>query len=131
MFGIFSEYYTQYLIIFGAATAIIFCIPLFSFPMTWGRLLMWNIPDDTDLAVYLGRCLGALGLVIDYFVINAALANEGISLVFDSLYLLFSLMIVIHIYGALRKIQPISETLEIGLWIALLILNAMFHPAIV
>lgn len=130
MFGMLSEYYTQYLLIFGVTTAVIFCIPLFFTPIIWGRLLLWNIPDDTDLAVYLGRCLGALGLVIDYFVISAALSNEAITLVFNALYILFALMVVTHIYGAIKKIQPITETLEIGLWGALLILNAMFQPVI-
>lgn len=128
MFGMLSEHYTQYLLVFGVITALIFCLPLFIAPMTWGRLLLWNIPDDTDLAVYLGRCLGALGLVIDYFVIAAALNDEAISIVFNVLYFLFVLMIGTHIYGAVKRIQPITETLEIGFWTLLLLLNYMFHP---
>ena len=32
----------------------------------WARAMQWNIPDDTDLAVYFGRCLGAFILIEAY-----------------------------------------------------------------
>ena len=37
-------------------------------------------------------------------------------------------MVVLHIYGAIKKIQPITETLEIGLWVGLLFLSLAFYP---
>ena len=39
-------------------------------------------------------------------------------------------MWLIHVYGAIRRIQPLSETLEIGLWTVLLLLNTAFFPGI-
>ncbi len=41
---------------------------------------------------------------------------------------LLVLMIVVHIWGALLRIQPISETLEIGMYAGLGLLAALFYP---
>lgn len=128
MIGMWSEYTHQYLLYFGIGTAVAFCIPLFFAPLLWAKLFMWKQPADTDLTVYFGRCLGALGLVIDYIVIQAARTGEGVTVVIEGLYILFALMVVLHIYGAVKKIQPITETLEIGLWAGLFVLNLAFHP---
>ena len=40
-----------------------------------------------------------------------------------------ALMFVVHVYGAVKRIQPITETLEIGFWMILLVLNTLFYPA--
>jgi hypothetical protein len=34
----------------------------------------------------------------------------------------------VHIHGAVARIQPITETLEIGFWAAMLAANALFYP---
>jgi hypothetical protein len=41
----------------------------------------------------------------------------------------FTLMFFVHVYGAIKKIQPITETLEIGFWMILFVLNILFYPA--
>jgi len=128
MIGIWSEHSQQYLFYFGILTLALFCIPLFFKPLLWARLMLWKIPEDTDLTVYFGRCVGGLGLVIDFAVIRASMTGEGLQLVFGSLYVLLILMIIVHIYGAIKRIQPMTETLEIGLWAGLLVLNLCFHP---
>ena len=38
-------------------------------------------------------------------------------------------MFGVHVYGAIRRIQPITETLEIGFWMILFGLNVLFYPA--
>lgn len=131
MIGMWSEYAHQYLLYFGIGTAVVFCIPLFFAPLLWAKVLLWRAPEDTDLTVYFGRCLGALGLVIDYMVIQAARTGEGVNLVFEGLYIVFALMVVLHVYGALKRIQPITETLEIGFWVGLFFLNMAFHPLVI
>jgi hypothetical protein len=40
----------------------------------------------------------------------------------------FAVMTAVHVYGAIRKIQPLSETLEIGFWALLLLLAFCFYP---
>lgn len=130
MVGIWSEHAQQYLFYFGILTLVVFCIPLFLKPLLWSRALLWKIPEETDLAVYFGRCVGGLGLVIDFLVIRASMTGDGVVVLIEGLYVLFGLMIVIHVYGAIRKIQPITETLEIGFWAGLFLLNMCFHPLI-
>jgi hypothetical protein len=41
-----------------------------------------------------------------------------------------ALMIAVHIWGALRRIQPLSETLETIPWAGLLVLALLFCPEI-
>jgi hypothetical protein len=38
------------------------------------------------------------------------------------------LMTIVHIWGALLRIQPISETLEIGMYAGLGLLAVLFYP---
>lgn len=128
MLGIWSPHYQQYLLVFSISTAFLFSIPLFLAPLHWARLMLWNIPHDTDLTVYFGRCLGALALVINLIIILAAVKGEGIDIIFHGLNLLMSLMVGLHIYGAIKGIQPITETVEIGFWFALLLVNLCFQP---
>ena len=37
-------------------------------------------------------------------------------------------MIVVHVWGALLRIQPISETLEIAMYSGLALLTVLFYP---
>lgn len=128
MLGALSEYSQQYLIIFSCTTAVLFSLPLFFVPISWAKLIRWTIPEHTHLAIYFGRCLGALALVINFLVYKAASDGIAISLIFNGLTFLLTLMVLVHIYGAVKKIQPITETLEIGFWLLLLILNLCFQP---
>lgn len=128
MLGIWSAHSQQYLLIFSLSTAILFSVPLFLVPIYWARMMRWTIPEHTDLAVYFGRCLGALALVINLIVVRAAVRGEGISIIFQGLNLLMILMVGVHVYGAVKRIQPMTETLEIGFWGTLLLLNLCFQP---
>jgi hypothetical protein len=105
MFGIWSAYSQQYLLIFSLSTAILFSLPLFLVPVYWARMMRWTIPEHTDLAVYFGRCLGALALVINLIVVQAAVRSEGAAIIFQGLNLLLALMVGARIYGAVKRIQ--------------------------
>ncbi|MEH6550737.1 MAG: hypothetical protein V7744_12185 [Pseudomonadales bacterium] len=129
MIGIWSQYAQTYLLVFVVSTSLFFALPIFFKPIEWAKLMAWNIPEDTDLAVYFGRCLGAFILVVELVALRAALTGEGLVFAFEILVLVFSFMLVVHIYGALRKIQPITETLENILWVILLVLTLAFFPA--
>ncbi|WP_448205855.1 hypothetical protein [Azospirillum sp. sgz302134] len=110
-------------------TTSLFALPIFVAPLTWARLMMWRVPDDRDLAVYFGRCLGAFILIVELLMLRAVTTGTGLSYVFDVLFCVYGFMLIIHIHGAIRRIQPITETLEIGLWAVLLLLNTWFYPA--
>lgn len=126
--GYFSDQSHWFLLVLMSTTTLFFALPIFLFPLKWARLMLWGLPRETDLAVYFGRCLGAFILVIEYLMLKGFLDADIRVFVFDTLYAVFALMLVVHIYGALKRIQPITETLEIGLWLLLLILNTLFYP---
>ena len=128
MLGLWGHAATTYLLVMGCLTTLIFVIPIFFTPLLWGRIMLWKIPEDTDLAVYFGRCLGAFALVTEGLIFHAALTSSDLALTFDFLTGLFVMMVVIHIHGAIKHIQPITETLEIGLWIGLTLANLAFYP---
>jgi hypothetical protein len=129
MLGLWSVHAPQYLLILTLLTTLVFALPIFCIPLVWARLMGWTLPTHTDLAVYFGRCLGAFILILEAMMLRAALTGEAIHAVFEMLLAVAVMMIVVHIYGALRRIQPLSETLEIGFYVGLLVLTLLFWPA--
>lgn len=89
----------------------------------------WVLPTHTHLTVYFGRCLGAFILILETMMLRAALSGEAIRAVFEMLLAVTVMMIIVHVYGAMRRIQPLSETLEIGFYGVLMVLTLMFWPA--
>ena len=128
MLGIWHLYATDYLLVLTISTTLVFALPIFLVPLTGARLMGWRIPTHTDLAVYFGRCLGAFILILEAMMLRAALTGEAIHTVFELLAATALMMIVVHVYGALRRIQPLSETLEIGFYAGLLLLTLLFWP---
>jgi len=128
MIGMWSTYSHQYLLAFVGITTFAFALPIFIFPLAWARLLRWPLPDHTDLAVYFGRCLGALLIVLEVFSLRAVLTGNGLIAAFELMTGTIFLMIAVHIYGAIKNIQPMTETLEIGIWCVLLALSLSFFP---
>jgi len=129
MIGMWSAHAQTFMLAFAVLAIVVFVVPMIFAPMFWARMLLWNIPDDTDLAVYSLRSLGSLGLAVLLVTLRAAITGEGIAFVYDMFIPFFALMVLVHIYGAVKKIQPITETLEIGFWLLLLILALACMPA--
>ncbi len=126
--GLWSHLATNYLIVLSLVTLAVFSALLFFKPLLWAKLFWWHLPQETDLAIYFGRCLGAFALVTDVMFLHAAFTGVGVvtMLLFFTLFCI--LMVVVHIWGAIARIQPITETLETGMWVALVILNLLFMP---
>ena len=61
-------------------------------------------------------------------MLRAALTGIGLVFTFQVLIAVAALMTVVHVWGALQRIQPISETLEIGMYAGLGILAVLFYP---
>ena len=129
MLGLWSTNAADFLLILTLATTLVFALPIFLVPLSWARLMAWQIPQQTDLAVYFGRCLGAFILILEALMLRAALTGEAMHTAFELLAATATMMIVVHVYGALKRIQPLSETLEIGFYVLLLLLTLMFWPA--
>ena len=128
MLGLWGEAAPTYLVVTGAVSAVAFAIPLFLMPLTWARWFRWRLPEDTDLALYFGRCLGAVALVVAGLSLRAGLTGENLEIMFQILIASATLMVIVHIVGAIQRVQPMTETIEIGFWLAMAVLGVLFYP---
>ncbi|OAH98828.1 hypothetical protein [Methylomonas methanica] len=130
MIGIWGNHSSEFLFVVGVSTLLIFGIPMAIWPIQWAKTLRWLIPSQTDLTVYYGRCLGCVAFVVGVFGVVASGEPTVQSFYFRFLLSCWVLMVAVHIYGALKGIQPITETYEIGFWLSLAMLTLMFWPNI-
>ncbi len=128
MIGLWTQHAQTFLLVLAALTLVLFSIPIAVAPLQWARLVGWRLPESRDLALYFGRCLGAFALILNFFMFRAALTAEAMTPTFEFMAMVWTLMIVVHIIGAVQRVQPVIETLEIGFWIALALLTAAFWP---
>jgi hypothetical protein len=129
MLGMWQSYSGTYLIVACVATLTAFGIPLVVVPLKWARTLRWEIPASGQLAAFLGRSLGVFLCVFAVYGIKAAITPAIQPFVFELLLWLLVGMLGLHIYGALRREQPITETIEIALWVVLILATVAFFPA--
>ena len=129
MIGIWSAHSQAFLLVATVLSAIGLSLPIFLTPLAWARRFGWTIPEHTDLAVYFGRSLGALAVTINLLTLRAALTGEALVPAFEVTLVVSLLMVVVHVYGAVRRVQPVSETIEIGFWAAIALLALACWPA--
>jgi hypothetical protein len=107
-----------YLVIATTFFVVVIALPLLFVPLTWARWFGWKIPEgNKDLTVYFGRCLGATALAIIIAVAHGIPDPKSHHLLFDLVAMASGLMILIHLWGAFRRTQPLSETVEIVVWV--------------
>ncbi len=108
-----------FLWIAGGLFLVVFAIPLLWSPLRWARAFGWPDVQASPLTGYFGRCVGALGagLVIGGF--RAAPRPGEHLILFDVIIASGVLLGLVHVRGALRRDQPLSETLEIALYFGL------------
>ncbi len=128
MIGIWQSYSGAYLYVAGVAMLATFGIPLLVVPLRWARAFRWEVPQPENLVVFLGRSLGILISLLAVFAIKVTSSPAAKSFFFDLMLWLFMAMIALHAYGAIRKTQPITETVEILLWVALFLITLCFYP---
>lgn len=128
MLGLWTVHAQTYLLALAVVTTLVFALPITLWPLTWARLMGWKLPEHTDLAVYFGRCLGAFILIVEALMFRAGLTGEALHATFEVLAAVAVLMVLVHIYGAIKHIQPLSETLEIGMYSGMLALTLLFWP---
>lgn len=128
MIGIWQHANQTFLLGLCIVTTLAFALPITFAPLRWAALMRWRLPADTDLAVYFGRCLGCFILIVEMLMLRAALDGTALVTVFEILTLIFASMVLLHIIGAIQRIQPWTETAEIGLYSALFLLTLAFFP---
>ncbi len=109
-----------FLIVSGAGFLIVYALPLLLAPLRWARWFRWEVASSpTDLTVYFGRCLGGVAVAVTWAALAAASDPEHHVIVFDLIAVACGLQTLIHVDGAVRRTQPWTETVEIGLYAAL------------
>ncbi|MEJ2157951.1 MAG: hypothetical protein P8X96_21690 [Desulfobacteraceae bacterium] len=101
MIGIWSAHSIIFTKIVAISLFVSFCVPMILVPMKWAKVLQWTIPDHNHLAVYFGRCLGGMAAILALFGWRAT-TEPGV--------------------------LPITETIEIGFWVGLIVLSLCFYP---
>jgi hypothetical protein len=128
MIGLFSTYSDIYLYIVGVAMLVGYGLPLIFAPQWWAGIFGWKIPEEKRLAVFLAQSVGILLTVISAFAFLVPGSPEVKPFFFNFLLTILGGMTLLHIYGAIRKLQPKMETWEILLWIILFFLTLGFYP---
>src|SRR3972149_8170611 len=86
----------------GATGLVAFGMPLFLSPLRWARALRWRVPADTDLAVYLGRPLGAVAVALSAGALRAARRPAEQRTMVEVGFLTGALLAAVHIWGAVQ-----------------------------
>jgi len=128
MIGIWKSYSDAYLIIAGVAMLATFGLPILLVPMSWARVFRWEVPQPRNLVIFLGRSLGVFISIVAIFAFKVAQTPTAKPFYFDLMLWIFGGMILLHGYGAIRKTQPRTETLEILLWVVLSLITLCFYP---
>jgi hypothetical protein len=128
MIGIWQSYSDAYLYVAGVAMLATFGLPLIVVPLRWARAFRWEVPQPENLVVFLGRSLGVIISLFAVFAFKVTTTPAAKPFFFDLMLWLFVAMLTLHIYGALKKTQPITETIEILLWVVLLLVTLCFYP---
>jgi hypothetical protein len=130
MVGVLGEHASVYLKIFAVITLVLFAIPIAFAPMAWARALKWDIDAKPHLALYFGRCLGAVAIVISCAAWYAA-GHPEVQRFYIGIQIGVAVLVgAAHVVGAIQRVQPWTETAEIAFWIALVVLGLLFLPAI-
>ena len=100
-------------------------LPLTFVPVLWARWFQWKLPEEPNapenihlhqLAEYFGRCTGTLAITITLFAMRAASDPAAHPYVLEIIFIACLGMTLVHVYGALRRIQPWTENAEILLY---------------
>ncbi|SEU29202.1 hypothetical protein [Stigmatella erecta] len=98
---------------------VVVALPLLFVPLAWARVFRWKLPEEgRDLTVYFGRCLGAVSLAIIIVVAQGIPEPKSNLRLFELVALTAGLMVAVHVWGAIRRIQPMTETIETLFWAA-------------
>jgi hypothetical protein len=116
---VLTAHATWFLWIAGAVYLVVYALPLLLAPVVWARWFRWSIPADRDLAVYLGRCVGALAVAMIALTFRAATRPELRPIAFELIALVSALLTLVHVWGALRREQPWTEHVEIAIYLGI------------
>ncbi|MFO7567865.1 MAG: hypothetical protein R6X02_34815 [Enhygromyxa sp.] len=109
-----------YLWIVGLAFLLGAALPLLFAPLWWAGKFGWEVSSAPPFAVYAGRCLGGVALVLSLATLRAAPAPADHRGALEILLGSAGLLLLVHLWGALRGQQPWQETAEIAMYVLVL-----------
>ncbi|HZS38801.1 MAG TPA: hypothetical protein VFF06_18340 [Polyangia bacterium] len=105
-----------------------FALPLLVVPLDWARVFRWRVPSgDNQLTEYFGRCLGAVAVAIVVCAVRAAPRPRNHPVLFELLIISGGLLTAVHAWGAIRRRQPWTETVEIALYAGLTVAGVWIY----
>lgn len=128
MIGIWTSYNNIFLILAGVVMLAAFGLPLMLVPMSWARVYRWDLPQPQNLSKFLGRSLGVFITIMAIFSFKVTQTPDAKKFFIDLMLWIFGGMILLHVYGAIRKTQPVTETFEILMWVVLSTITLCFYP---
>jgi hypothetical protein len=128
MIGVFGSYSATFLRAVAVLTLLLFSVPISLAPLAWARTFQWTVDVRPNLALYFGRCLGAVALVLSCAGWYAAGHRYLQPFYFTMFIGTAALMTVVHIVGAMQRVQPWTENAEIPFWAGLALLGLVFFP---
>jgi hypothetical protein len=105
-----------FLLVSGLSFLVVFAVPLFVDPYWWARQFGWETGPETDLGVYLGRCLGAVALAIALLALAASKAPARHRSLFTLIALATALVGAVHLRGLIEDSQPTVEHVETAMY---------------
>ncbi len=126
--GRLSAHARTFLLVFAGVTTVVAAVPIYLFPLDWAEALGWDVPQNSDLVVYYARGGGSFLLIAEFLMLRAAMTGRNLRLGYEVLMLAGGAMVVLHVWGALREAQPLSETLEIIFYSAIVAAGVLFYP---
>ena len=95
---------------------VVYALPLLFVPMRWARVFRWDVPERTHMTINLGRCLGRVGLAVILAVFRAVPNPRAHRMLFDLIALMTGILALVNVWGAIPRIQPWTEHVEIVLY---------------
>ena len=72
--------------------------------------------------------MGGIAIVLNAITLRTGLTGEGEVFVFQLMLAVAAILTGVHIWGAVRGAQPVSETIEIAMWAGLVLLTLACWP---
>jgi hypothetical protein len=119
-----------FLIVAGTAFLFAFALPILFAPLAWAKAFKWNVIGEDPLLLYFARCLGGVAVAICAIAIRAAPMPKENAVLFDLFVAVGAILTGVHVYGAVKKQQPWTETAEIALYAGVVAIAAWIRSTL-
>lgn len=116
-----------FLWIVGVAFFLGSAVPLLLTPLRWGRVFGWDTSRADGFTVYVGRCLGGVAVVLSLATFRAATAPAAHLETLEILLASATLLLLVHVWGALQGGQPWQENAETVMYLGIVVVGVYLY----